>query len=389
MTVAVAGMLAGLHGDPRRHATGTEQRGFRVRPGRQRLAGVAGPRHQRRPEDDGRHDPRADRQRALDRARPRIPVWVKVSAAAAIALGTYLGGWRIIRTLGKGLVDISPAQGMVEREQLGRGHAVLEPPRLRAVDHPRGHRLDPRLAASAAAPRCGGTIAGRMVAAWAITFPSAGLVGALMWWIGDSIGGALGAIVVFLILAAFSRWIGSAARAASTIGARQRQRRRGTALPRSPRRPTSTPRSPTPRTVRPPVRPVDRSAAAASTHHRARRDRTRSPPRPRPTEEDADEQRHSSPSRAPCAVLVVGLVFGAGLPVVYALGIRAVAYGQGGDAELSQRASTAPRSAPSLALRRCSRRRRRRRPARADGHRRDRLRHGGQLRHHLPTIVEK
>jgi PiT family inorganic phosphate transporter len=41
-----------------------------------------------------------------------IPFWVKLAAASAIALGTWLGGWRIIRMLGKGVVDIAPVQGM-------------------------------------------------------------------------------------------------------------------------------------------------------------------------------------------------------------------------------------------------------------------------------------
>ena len=41
-----------------------------------------------------------------------VPFWVKVACAIAIALGTYLGGWRIIRTLGKGLVEINAPQGM-------------------------------------------------------------------------------------------------------------------------------------------------------------------------------------------------------------------------------------------------------------------------------------
>ncbi len=41
-----------------------------------------------------------------------VPFWVKLSCALAIALGTYLGGWRIIRTLGKGLVEIESPQGM-------------------------------------------------------------------------------------------------------------------------------------------------------------------------------------------------------------------------------------------------------------------------------------
>jgi PiT family inorganic phosphate transporter len=41
-----------------------------------------------------------------------IPFWVKLSCALAIASGTYAGGWRIIRTLGKGLVEIRFPQGM-------------------------------------------------------------------------------------------------------------------------------------------------------------------------------------------------------------------------------------------------------------------------------------
>jgi inorganic phosphate transporter, PiT family len=42
------------------------------------------------------------------------PFWVILSCGLAIALGTYLGGWRVIRTLGKGLVEIEPPQGMAQ-----------------------------------------------------------------------------------------------------------------------------------------------------------------------------------------------------------------------------------------------------------------------------------
>jgi inorganic phosphate transporter, PiT family len=43
---------------------------------------------------------------------PMPPLWVIFSCALAIALGTYVGGWRVIRTLGKGLVEIESPQGM-------------------------------------------------------------------------------------------------------------------------------------------------------------------------------------------------------------------------------------------------------------------------------------
>ncbi len=135
-----------------------------------------------------------------------VPWWVKVSAATAIALGTYLGGWRIIRTLGKGLVDITPRQGMASD---GSTAAVLL-----AASH-LGFALSTTHVATGSVLGGGlgrGThvrwgTAGRMVIAWVTTFPLSGLVGAVMWWIGDSIGGAFGAVVVFAILAGLSGWM--------------------------------------------------------------------------------------------------------------------------------------------------------------------------------------
>ncbi|GMA23699.1 hypothetical protein GCM10025864_14580 [Luteimicrobium album] len=41
-----------------------------------------------------------------------VPLWVVFACGVAIAMGTYLGGWRVIRTLGKGLIEIQPPQGM-------------------------------------------------------------------------------------------------------------------------------------------------------------------------------------------------------------------------------------------------------------------------------------
>ncbi|WP_377644772.1 anion permease [Oryzobacter terrae] len=135
-----------------------------------------------------------------------VPVWVKVSAALAIALGTYLGGWRIIRTLGKGLVDITPRQGMASD---GSTAAVLL-----ASSH-LGFALSTTHVATGSVLGGGlgrGThvrwaTAGRMVTAWATTFPIAAAVGALMWWLGHTIGGAFGAFVVFVVLVALSGWM--------------------------------------------------------------------------------------------------------------------------------------------------------------------------------------
>ena len=58
-----------------------------------------------------------------------LPFWVIFSCAVAIGLGTYLGGWRVIRTLGKGLVEIDSPQGFAAEAFLGRNHFELPAPR--------------------------------------------------------------------------------------------------------------------------------------------------------------------------------------------------------------------------------------------------------------------
>ncbi|GAA2628119.1 phosphate transporter [Paractinoplanes durhamensis] len=140
-----------------------------------------------------------------------IPFWVKVACALAIALGTYLGGWRIIRTLGKGLVDIAPAQGMAAQSSsaaviLASSHLGFA---LSTTHVATGSVLGSGLGRPGAQVRW--RVAGRMITAWLITLPAAGVVGALMWGIGHLIGGLAGALVVFalLVAAAVAVWLRS------------------------------------------------------------------------------------------------------------------------------------------------------------------------------------
>lgn len=106
------------------------------------------------------------------------PMWVIASAGIAIALGTYLGGWRIIRTMGKGLTDIRPAQGFAA--QTSSAVTILASSHL-------GFALSTTQVCSGSIMgsglgRKGGTVrwntAGRMLAAWGLTLPAAGLVAA-------------------------------------------------------------------------------------------------------------------------------------------------------------------------------------------------------------------
>ncbi|MEV3856562.1 inorganic phosphate transporter [Streptomyces sp. NPDC050095] len=106
------------------------------------------------------------------------PMWVIVSAGLAIAMGTYLGGWRIIRTMGKGLTDLAPQQGFAA--QTSAATAILASSHI-------GFSLSTTQVCSGAVMgsglgRKGGVVrwstATRMFIAWGLTLPAAGLVGA-------------------------------------------------------------------------------------------------------------------------------------------------------------------------------------------------------------------
>jgi inorganic phosphate transporter, PiT family len=131
-----------------------------------------------------------------------IPFWVKAACALAIALGTYLGGWRIIRTLGKGLVEISPPQGLAAEAAsaaviLSSSHLGFA---LSTTHVATGSILGSGVGKPGAQVRW--RVAGRMIAAWLITLPAAAVVGAIMWWIGNILGGVGGAILIFVLLLA-------------------------------------------------------------------------------------------------------------------------------------------------------------------------------------------
>jgi len=131
-----------------------------------------------------------------------IPLWVKITCAVAIAAGTYIGGWRVIRTLGKGLVEITSPQGMAAETAsavviLSSSHLGMA---LSTTQVATGSILGSGVGKPGVQVRWG--VAGRMVIAWVLTLPAAALVGAVCWELANVIGGALGIGVVFLILVA-------------------------------------------------------------------------------------------------------------------------------------------------------------------------------------------
>ena len=136
-----------------------------------------------------------------------VPFWVKVACAVAIALGTYLGGWRIIRTLGKGLVEISSPQGMAADASsaaviLASSHMGFA---LSTTHVATGSILGSGLGRSGA--KVNWRVTGRMLMSWAITLPAAALAGAVMWLVGHLLGGLFGALAIFVILLAAASWM--------------------------------------------------------------------------------------------------------------------------------------------------------------------------------------
>ena len=129
-----------------------------------------------------------------------VPLWVKGACATAIALGTFIGGWRIIRTLGKGLVEIDSPQGLAADSASAATIIVSSPLgfALSTTHVATGSIIGTGLGRKGAQVRW--AVALRMLVAWLITLPSAGLVAAMTWAIGHFIGGLAGAVVIFVIL---------------------------------------------------------------------------------------------------------------------------------------------------------------------------------------------
>ena len=130
------------------------------------------------------------------------PFWVILSCALAISIGTYLGGWRVIRTLGKGLVEIQAPQGMAA-ESASAAVILLSSSfgySLSTTHVATGSIIGSGLGKKGAGVRW--NTAGRMATAWVLTLPCAGLMGAGAEFLARAIGHTPGVIVVLVILAA-------------------------------------------------------------------------------------------------------------------------------------------------------------------------------------------
>jgi PiT family inorganic phosphate transporter len=111
-----------------------------------------------------------------------IPTWVKIAAGLAIGLGTYAGGWRIIRTLGQRVFQMEPESGFAA--QAAGGTTIYLATKY-------GYPLSTTHVISGAVIGAGATkrlsavrwgVAGNIVVAWVLTIPAAAAVAAALYW---------------------------------------------------------------------------------------------------------------------------------------------------------------------------------------------------------------
>ncbi|MBB3084438.1 inorganic phosphate transporter [Geodermatophilus sabuli] len=138
------------------------------------------------------------------------PFWVVLTAGLAIGLGTYMGGWRIIRTLGRRVSDITLIQGFTAETTsttviLASSHLGLP---LSTTQVCTGSILGAGAGRRLASVHWG--IAGRIVLAWCFTLPSAALMGAAASWLAAT--GTVGVVIVAVIGTALASGMYTASR---------------------------------------------------------------------------------------------------------------------------------------------------------------------------------
>jgi PiT family inorganic phosphate transporter len=134
-----------------------------------------------------------------------VPTWVVVSSASAIALGTYAGGWRIIRTLGTRIIKMDTAQGFASQ---GAGAVVILVSSHYGYPLSSTHVISGGVTGAGAARRLSAVrwgVAGNMAAAWVLTLPAAALFGAVVYGLqgvpGPGVQGPLVILAVALAVA--------------------------------------------------------------------------------------------------------------------------------------------------------------------------------------------
>ena len=126
-----------------------------------------------------------------------VPDWVVIASASAIALGTFVGGWRIIKTLGTRIIEMDVTQGFAAQ---AAGATVILAASSAGYPLSTTHVISGSIMGSGAAKRLSAVrwgVAGNIVGAWTLTLPAAAIMGAVVYAISTLFGhGAIGPLVI-------------------------------------------------------------------------------------------------------------------------------------------------------------------------------------------------
>ncbi|MBA2505211.1 MAG: inorganic phosphate transporter [Thermoleophilaceae bacterium] len=138
----------------------------------------------------------------LDANNFDVPRWVVVSSATAIALGTYAGGWRIIRTMGSRIIKMDSAQGFSAQTS---GAAVILASSHFGYPLSTTHTITGGVMGAGAAKRVSAVrwgVAGNIAVAWVLTLPGSALIGGAAYGVTRLFGtGAAGPVIVSVAFA--------------------------------------------------------------------------------------------------------------------------------------------------------------------------------------------
>ena len=118
-----------------------------------------------------------------------VPLWVVLISALTMGVGTWAGGWRIMRTLGRRVIELDPPKGFAA--EITASSVLYVTAFAWSVPISTTHTITSAIMGVGATKRMSAVrwgVAGNIVAAWILTIPAAGLAAAIAYWIVHGIG---------------------------------------------------------------------------------------------------------------------------------------------------------------------------------------------------------
>jgi PiT family inorganic phosphate transporter len=117
-----------------------------------------------------------------------VPFWVVIACQIAMALGTLIGGWRIVKTMGSKITRLTPMQGFCAE---AGGSATLFAATWLGIPVSTTHTITGSIIGVGAARKVSAvrwSVANNIVVAWIITIPASAAIAALFYWLSGLFG---------------------------------------------------------------------------------------------------------------------------------------------------------------------------------------------------------